>query len=498
MIRGTTRPVCDRRGIRENARASIHNKFLVEVVDSATGKVKAKAVAENTLCGNLWGYLCSSGAWSNYVHYGTGHGTPSTSDTSLFSFSGYAPLSFHGHNFDYERNVYQITKKATVSESAAIGITITEIGIGQSTSASSLLTHAMLKDMNGNPISLYKTDTDVLNIYATVFCHFILPNGCCMLGYSKNSSGEVVTEGVLSHIGGHGKMGGVYFRYGKSHAIDIGAGAYAATISYDVNARTITFSLPRRAVGDWNFGGIKTLCIGSYPEFGFDVSEDNDWYDKTVIIGESIGTGDGVTTDYSTAFTFAKNATVYVDGVAVESTVEYGYNVSNLGHYMRMLRADRQGCYVGSYGSITGPLYGYDSQSDIFRIRGMSGTVVLENVLWRTHPVNKITVADGTNNVNVSIQASNDLENWADVASGETLTDEYRYWKLVRATQGQSWVTFSCGVPLPSPKNIHLAVPPAEGAVITADYDAICIGKDANHVFDFSVTFQFNEYTEAQ
>ena len=29
--------------------------------------------------------------------------------------------------------------------------------------------HAMLKDMNGNQISIEKTDTDIINIYATVY-----------------------------------------------------------------------------------------------------------------------------------------------------------------------------------------------------------------------------------------------------------------------------------------------------------------------------------------
>ena len=35
-----------------------------------------------------------------------------------------------------------------------------------------LCTHALLQDMNGNNISIQKTNTDVINIYATVYLHF--------------------------------------------------------------------------------------------------------------------------------------------------------------------------------------------------------------------------------------------------------------------------------------------------------------------------------------
>jgi hypothetical protein len=44
--------------------------------------------------------------------------------------------------------------------------------------------------------------------------------------------------------------------------------------------------------------------------------------------------------------------------------------------------------------------------------------------------------------------------------------------------------------------NIHFSVPPAEGAVITADYFTKTIAKDENHVFDMTVTIQPGEYTE--
>lgn len=43
-------------------------------------------------------------------------------------------------------------------------------------------------------------------------------------------------------------------------------------------------------------------------------------------------------------------------------------------------------------------------------------------------------------------------------------------------------------------KNIHFTEPPAEGAVITADYTTPVIPKDDQHVFDLTVTLTFNEH----
>jgi hypothetical protein len=44
-------------------------------------------------------------------------------------------------------------------------------------------------------------------------------------------------------------------------------------------------------------------------------------------------------------------------------------------------------------------------------------------------------------------------------------------------------------------KNIIFDTAPANGAVITADYDCEVIAKDANHVFDFSFEITLAEKT---
>ena len=84
MIRGTKRPrvkaveIIEPKAQKIDAKlnASIHNRFDIEVVDVKTGEIKQRAQAENVICNALWTRLFTPGAYFNYIHYGTGSGTP--------------------------------------------------------------------------------------------------------------------------------------------------------------------------------------------------------------------------------------------------------------------------------------------------------------------------------------------------------------------------------------------------------------------------------------
>lgn len=223
-----------------------------------------------------------------------------------------------------------------------------------------------------------------------------------------------------------------------------------------------------------------------------EVDEGNGWYGGTSIVGEAIGTGDGSTQDFATKFPFAKHAILYVDGVAVDAEVSYGYSVQNLGYYMRVLEADASGAYTPSYNLVSAIPFMEDHATNgkfLYTGNAVKKPVVLENTLWETHPVSKVISAGTT------IRASNNLVDWVTITSNSEVSEGYRYWELTRGLT-QVTVEFQCENELPASQNIHFATPPASGSPITADYDAICIGKDENHVFDFSVMFKFNEYTE--
>lgn len=522
MIRGTRRKMPTTPAKRFNMGTSIHNRFDIEIVDKISGKVKQRAKAENVICSGLWTRLLAGNTYNTGVHYGGGSGTPAISDASLFSFIGYVASSIYDIKYDYDNNVYAVTKKAVLAETVAIGQTITEVGIAYSSSETSLVTHAMLKDMNGNPVSLEKTGTDIFNIYATVFVHLSMPAGVRCLGtiWGGSLAAEEVFYGPSAYYGGYlAHIAGLTNAISRPRALVAGGccmydSVLTPSITRDATNRSMTVSVPRLGASSFNsLRGIRTIFLGTQPvsnysietlDFAFEIDDASAWYPKTEIQEESIGTGDGATKDFSTKFNFAKNIIVRVDGVQVDATVDFGC-ARNIGHYLRLLRLPASCSYQYS-GNQYPSLPMYTKGDSAIYVRSIksddpSHKPVYENILCETHGIASIS------GQYKYIAVSDDLVDWVILANGVNGTttipeqyQHYRYWRLHNtyiANDGYEW-TFNPTTPVPTSVNIHLAEAPPEGAVITADYDAICIGKDENHVFDFSVTFQFNEYTEAQ
>lgn len=510
MIRGTKMELAKPPTKQFDVGASIHNRFDVEVVDAKTGNIKQRAFAENVICDKLWTRLCSSNKWNTHVHYGDGQGTPSSGDTTLFSFVGWLESSFHSCDYDYDNDVYKVTKKAVLSESVAAGKTLTEVGIAYGTSASSLVTHAMLRDMNGNPISLEKSDTDIVNIYTTVFCHFTYPLNTRVLGSGKYDQDQWYSYTFLNHISGLEGMPTMFLYPGYGYVPCGEMSLGSMSIGYDVSNRSITFTAPRAGATNWNnLGGIKSLYLGATNykvEVAFDIEDGTEWFGKTEIRGESIGNGDGVTRDFTTAFGWMKTAKVYVDGVETEATWDYQASYNSILAYFRMVEVPSQGYTKTGQVSPFFKLGSDPASSTEYRMARVSDDLdklaTLENTLYET--VGIYSLSPYWDKYFVAY-ASQDLVDWVEIpyagSSPVIIPEEYRryrYWKFhTKYTKSHVHpLTAVADAELPLPSNLHLANPPAEGSAITADYDAICIGKDENHVFDFSVTFKFNEYTE--
>ena len=514
MVRGTNRQIPTPPTKRIDVGTSIHNRFDIEIVDSVSGEVKQKAYAENVICKGLWSTLMAGNGYNSYIHYGDGSGTPSANDTSLFSFIGYASSSEFSADYDRDNHAYSYTRKAVIDESTAVGKTITEIGIATSNSTTSLATHAMLRDMNGNLVSLLKSDTDIFNIYATVFVHLTVPKGVRYLeairGYSGSNNIEFYKSplrGLMAFFAGSGKPnGGFEYWVARGHIAESSSGS-TISLSYNSTNRAITASCSRwRASSRNDLHGIKTIFIGpransSYGgyacfEFAFEIDNDNDWYPKTEIRDEAVGTGDGVTCDFSTKINFATNAVVKVDSIPVEAVVDFGCGKDNIGHYLRLIRAPGSNIYSYSGWGPHIPMEVY-SETKCRLFKHLSGDPsmyhVYENTLYQTHGISKIT-----NYGYVYTAVSNDLDEWIELGYPSDVPEQYqyyRYWKFCNTSNSDYYDTqFTPTAPLPTATNIHLTTPPPAGSVITIDYDAICVGKDENHVFDFSVTFSLNEY----
>ena len=150
--------------IKQNV--NIHNRFDVHVDNIETGEHR-EFVGYNIILDQMWTRLCTGNSYFSHIHFGTGTGTPTPDRTSLFSHLGTKSASTEETIKAFPVSSWK--RKIVLNPEEYVGRTITEVGIAYGSSASNLVTHAMLKDSEGNPISITKTSTDVVTIYATVF-----------------------------------------------------------------------------------------------------------------------------------------------------------------------------------------------------------------------------------------------------------------------------------------------------------------------------------------
>lgn len=518
MIRGTKRALEKRPSFKANINASIHNRFDIEVVDAKTGEVKQKAQAFNVVCNNLWSYMFSASSsyqkYFNYIHYGTGQGTPSQSDTSLFSFSGSLSAGSETYSLDRENGVLAVQKTATLLESAAVDQMITEVGIAQGTSSSTLCTHAMLQDMNGNQISILKTGADIIKIYATIFVHYrpegydngaiqILPEVAKSVEFGSSKYNLVsLLAGMVTNPPSWGLP-----VFGAKNCPSYAVGdTKSINWSYDLANKKIIATMPRMAASsnisprsDSGFSPAQTfyldfakVCIGNdsdKPEIVCEVTNDSSWFSESVINGEAIGTGDGATVDFRTKFGYVSECEVLIDGApATGVSVDYNQSIgkaSQAGDCVITIKADGTPIFStnGSSYIETGK-YGYHENVDY-----MTRKVV---ALW---------------GFGIDVYASNDLTTWENTGmsfpnSGSAysykreIPEQYQQHRYFRVYKKNSYGGYGPFVADGMDENIHFTTPPPAGSVITANYRSKTIAKDENHVFDFSIEFTIGEYTE--
>lgn len=509
-IRGSKRPVptdaalAPAQKLNTQLNCDIHNRFDIEVVDAKTGEIKQLAQAENVICNQLWTRMLTPAAYFNYIHYGTGTGTPAATDTSLFTFLGYGTPATADDVYaeDNINGVYSVKRKISLAENVAVGSTLTEVGIAYSNSASTLCTHAMLKDMNGTQISISKTNTDIINIYATVFLHFSASDAAFSLIPTFIYVANTVSKGPLAYLLGLNDTETLFSRVvfttaGKQSASDNSVFNPAPKLiktsiirAYNSNARTITATIPRLAVGEGNINGIGTIQFGTD---NLSIKSKNwlnlrlgSWFPATNITGESIGTGDGATVDFSTKFPLVTSGKIYIDGIQdTSATIDLNEH-ANAQNLCTDFECVALGNDDSAYIMPKIQTSAYSSGSAIY--------CIAYNPNYEKHGIASFRLYSG------SVYCSNDLQNWTLVAQGsnnesvfsvDSALQNCKYWKTVGTSYMYS-VVFS---PEVSATNIHFTTPPAAGAVITADYTTKTIAKDANHVFDLTVTIQLGEPT---
>lgn len=505
MIRGKTRKLS-----KESLKISstIHNRFDIEVVDALTGEVKQRAQAENIILNQMWTNLTS--AWSRYTHYGSGTATPSAADTKLTTF--YSAVENTLVNSDLKNEVFYLKYKIVLNEQTAVGVNISEVGVGKDSSQTSLCTKALLMDMNGNPIIIAKTSTDIITIYSTIFVNYApaQANGIWLYGSTFGSSNSA-NHAFFRKLCGYNDSNFALFPSKLTPAgglnTSVDAGTSNLSLSWNASTKKLTFTATRIGATNWNDStnaDISRCGVCIYPlsgSLGYKYYYGEPIYipasvltGGTDVVGEAIGTGDGTLVNFQTDFPLVTSATIYVDGVeATNATVDLNTPfVKNNKRMLTRLVEYKDGSYTPRN------MHGQSNEGFIPHYDG----IIFECPFCDEVGIVSLMQYYDYNYTNT--QVSMDGITWTTLGKGTLASSYYtitipaelqhfKYFKINGPANSNRQFTIYATTRA-SDANIHFATPPASGAVITANYHTDTIAKDANHVFDFSCVIQLGEY----
>ena len=489
-------------------KTSLHNRFDIVKKDIRTGEEKPVAYAENIILDSIWNPLLVNDDYREHyfdsIAFGSGTGTLDAGRTTLFDQIAYKAASNTEYEYDLNEGWISCRKSCVLPENEHNGETLTEVGIRYDY-GSCIVTHALLQDMNGNPTSIEKTDTDIITIYATVYVRW------AAMGYQSGKirvnimpdAGDVDDQRLLKWLLGMQK-----FMYGITskklvfsaqcngsfgHSIDgqdyvMEAVDYSRTVS-EVN-RTVSFYARLGASVGNSALGIRSVSLAGNDSVLL-VADllDSSFYTPAEIVGEQIGTGDGAETNFKTAFGHIQSGVkVYVDGIEQTSgvtVIEDAPANNDLGPGMLQLPTGTtsERAVLGMY-------------SDFVMADG-----VFVNTLFASYGIYSIWAERYS-----EVWVSNDMGSWTMAGENTTtagtiaIPSEYRnyvYWKIVSKASYAGWRVHSfLTEDLPANgANIIFDTAPALDAVITVDYTPGVAAKDENHVLDFTFTLEFGEHT---
>ena len=373
-------------------KVNIHNRFDVHIDNIETGEHR-ELVGYNIILDGMWTRLCNGDEYFRFIHFGTGTGTPTPERNSLFSPLG--SRSAVTEEIIKALPVSSCKRKIVLNPDEFVGQTITEVGIAWGAGNSTLVTHAMLKDAEGNPISFTKTSTDIVTIYATLFASLVdnplvklinLPTGNRLLNYLNG--GSSFTSGSFNLLPGEG--------YGPK------LGSASASWTADIPNKKRKSKVARFGTNTGN-GHVMGLELADLFRVAFPATGIFEGQHYTNV---PIGTGDGVTTKFSIPSKNIDSSTlvVKVDGSATtvtqEKRVTYNFDVpgfGTLGQYV----SGRDVCFSRD-GKVVGIAHKY---SPYFRVYDVSSIFDLSS----STPVERsFSVAPTANNYGRSIAMNED------------------------------------------------------------------------------------------
>lgn len=302
---------------------NIHNRFDIHVDNIETGEHK-EFTSYNIVLNSMYGRICNLIEYFKAIAFGSGTGTLDPSRTTLFSYLGIRIAT----NVELIKAapVSSWKRKIVLNPEEFVGSVITEVGIASTESSNALVTHSLLKDSEGNPISITKTATDVVTIYATVFVTLSesdptlkwieLPNNNALINFLI---GNTAIPGVT--------YGTIYDAFVGGYALANGA---AVSWTPDIPNKKLKSNLTRIPTTQGNgyvakAFGATNIFMKKIPSAGL--------FEGQPLVDVPIGTGDGVKTKFTLPSTDVIDNTIVVknnSNVVAHAIENIPYTLSRL------------------------------------------------------------------------------------------------------------------------------------------------------------------------
>lgn len=443
----------------------IHNNFDFVITETKTGEV-TNAKAYNVVLDRF--YEKTSNPDSNNpgidsIQVGSGTSAPSKTDTVLGNL-----LLTRGNGGSWNTEQFKVggngilvfSGSIKIQTNELVGSNITEVGLS---GGQGLMTRALLQDANGNVISIAKTDTMVVDVYATAY--ITIPqtiSGYKMMNryspmYQFEASRLIFLPGWGSNIYFYARRdGGSWAEPIKQYLKE--APSFNKDVSYAYNSGIlgVDYSLSIIPTTEGNIGGIRSVYVGKLIE----IPVPNDDLPQPVLTKEVVGTGDGVNKGFSTEFGWIRdNGTfkVYVNDILQSTGYTVRYNTPQI------LQADWYMENTGKSNSNGSATYRNPTGAKIVKTLSTSRT---------GHYINASDNPDGVFENAAQIVTSNV---WYDIPGN---MQDKEYWG---ANDDYSLTVYN-ETKFMFGHEVIFDVPPTDGHTVAITYQPDCIAKNSDRV----------------
>lgn len=465
-------------------KVDFHNRFEIYKNGEWVGK------AENIVLDQMYTRICNFSTYFVNIHFGTGTGTTTPDRTTLFSYLGTKTAATEETIKALPTSSW--TRKITLAPEEYVGETLTEVGIAYGSTASYLVTHALITDAEGNTISISKTAIDLIEIYATVFiqlnnssevsfveckfdtsgfgnklvdyfCGSSMPTTPITVGYSSNPDGKVSTLAKLNEV--------------------------TPTVTVDITNKKRTY-YSRFSVDQGN-ARISVTEVGLEDILRF-LPITNQSVEDVVI-----GTGDGATTVFELPNGNISNLMVKKDGVEVSYTthndnayvgnVPFSEYIDYNAEYADLQIAGWQCVEYEDFSIYSSSGYKYSKVKESLNGKRMFGTFRggYSYGSSRLYIYSSVDGINWTERKDVAAN-SNSYNDWT-----LDITYDDLYWRMNTSSYSPQHVYFiKIEEPVPT---VELTSAPELDTVITASYDVAYFPKTDQYVLDITFELQFGE-----